>query len=95
MLACHGMASCAAAQTPSSLEVRSLAASCAACHGTAGHALPGSSMPSLAGLPTTYFVARMRTFRDDKLARNVMAQIAKGYDDRQVSELAEYFASHP
>jgi cytochrome c553 len=96
LLACHGLASAATAQTPASLEVRSLAASCAACHGTDGRSPPGSSMPSLAGLPTTYFISRMRTFRDDaRLARSVMAQIAKGYDDQQVNELAEYFASHP
>jgi cytochrome c553 len=94
LLSCLGFASYATAQTPS-LEVRSLAASCAGCHGTDGHALPGSSMPSLAGLPTTYFIARMRTFRDDgTLARSVMAQIAKGYDEQQVRDLAEYFASH-
>jgi cytochrome c553 len=95
MLCYLGFASTTTAQTPS-LEVRSLAASCAGCHGTDGHSLPGSSIPSLAGLSTTYFISRMRTFRTDAtLARSVMAQIAKGYDEQQVRDLAEYFASHP
>jgi len=78
------------------LELRSLAASCAACHGTDGHSAPNSSMPSLAHLPPAYFIARMRAFREDRtLASSVMAQIAKGYDDQQVEKLADFFANTP
>lgn len=90
------MGSIASAQPEESLEVRSLAASCAACHGTEGRSEPGSSIPSLAHLPQPQFMARMRRFReDDALASHVMAQIAKGYDEQQLAQLAAYFASLP
>ena len=36
---------------PADLDVRALAANCAACHGTDGRAAPGSTVPGLAGLP--------------------------------------------
>jgi cytochrome c553 len=78
------------------LELRSLAGSCAACHGTDGHSAPSSSVPSLAHLPREYMIARMRAFREDSsLASSLMAQIAKGYDDQQLEKLADYFASQP
>jgi cytochrome c553 len=93
---CLTLASLADAQGDANLELRSLAASCAACHGTDGHSKAKAQLPSLAHLPTTYFMARMYAFReDDKLAASVMAQIAKGYDDHQLQQLAEYFASQP
>ncbi len=86
----------ASARGDANLELQSLAASCAACHGTDGHSAPNSSMPSLAHLPPAYFIARMRAFREDRtLASSVMAQIAKGYDDQQVERLADYFANVP
>ena len=93
---CLAMTSLADAQGNANLELRSLAASCAACHGTDGHSKAQASLPSLAHLPATYFMARMHAFReDDKLATSVMAQIAKGYDDHQLQQLAEYFAGQP
>jgi cytochrome c553 len=77
-------------------ELRSLAASCAGCHGTDGHSGPKSALRSLTQLPPEDFLARMRAFREDpNLASTVMAQIAKGYDDQQVDALAKYFASQP
>jgi len=86
----------ASAHAGETLELRSLAASCAACHGTDGHSQGGASLPSLAHLPQAYFLARMRAFRDDDaLAANVMAQIAKGYDEQQLQQLAGYFARQP
>jgi len=96
LLACFAALAFGAARAESNLELRSLAASCAACHGTDGHSLPGSPLASLAHLPPAYFVDRMRAYRDDAtLASSVMAQIAKGYDDHQVEMLADYFASQP
>jgi cytochrome c553 len=95
-IACFALASFASAQTEANLELRSLAASCAACHGTDGHSAPTSSLPSLAHLRPEYFIERMRAFREDPALRsNVMAQIAKGYDTQQVEQLATYFANQP
>ena len=39
----------AQAQNDAAQRVRSLAASCAGCHGTDGHAIAGSAVPRLAG----------------------------------------------
>ncbi len=96
LLAGMALPSVVAAQEAANLPLRSLAASCAACHGTEGHSEPKSTVPALAHLPAAYFIARMHAFREDQtLASGVMAQIAKGFDDTQVEQLAAYFASQP
>jgi cytochrome subunit of sulfide dehydrogenase len=75
------------------LRSGSLAATCAQCHGTAGRALPGSAVPGLAGLPATYLVEQMKAFKTGTRTATVMHQIAKGYSDAQVEQLAAYFAA--
>ncbi len=75
------------------LQVRSLAASCGACHGTDGAAAPGAAMVPLAGYPKEAMVTQMRAFRDGSRAATVMHQIARGYTDRQIEVLADYFVS--
>ncbi|GIL05688.1 MAG: hypothetical protein BroJett031_22080 [Betaproteobacteria bacterium] len=80
-----------AAQDPP--QVRTLAGSCANCHGTAGRAV--GAMPSLAGLAPAYFVEQMRQFRDGRRPATVMHQIAKGYSDDEIALLAEFFARQP
>jgi hypothetical protein len=55
------MLAATAAQTqqsrPADLELRSLAANCAACHGTDSRSAPDSSVPGLAGMPREQRVA--------------------------------------
>ena len=75
------------------LRSGSLAATCAQCHGTAGRALPGAVVPGLAGLPAPYLVEQMKAFKTGTRAATVMHQIAKGYSDTQVEQLAAYFAA--
>jgi sulfide dehydrogenase cytochrome subunit len=80
------------------LHVRSLAAACAACHGTDGAAVRGSAIPRLAGLPREYLVRRMRAYRDGTgpaTVATVMQQIAKGFNEAQTAELAAYFEQQP
>ncbi len=74
-------------------DVRLLAATCAACHGTDGRAVPGSGVARLAGLPKADFVQQMRAFREGTRDATVMQQIAKGFADAQVSALGDYFAA--
>ncbi len=69
-----------------------MAASCAACHGTDGDAVPGGAMPRLAGLRADYFVQQMRSFREGTRPATVMQQIARGFDDAQTDALAAFFA---
>jgi cytochrome c553 len=82
-----------AAQGTTDLQVRSLAATCATCHGTEGRAVPGEPMIPLAGLPKDYMVAQMHAFRDGKRPATVMHQLAKGYSDAQIEAVAAYFAA--
>ena len=73
-------------------QTRALAATCANCHGTDGHAVQGQAMPRLAGLQKAYIVEQMQAFRDGKRAATVMHQLAKGYSNEQIDALAGFFA---
>ncbi len=82
-----------AADGPAALRTRSLAAQCAQCHGTDGRALPGAEVPGLAGLPASYLAEQMKAFRSGSRPSSVMQQLAKGFNDAQVEQLARFFAS--
>lgn len=73
------------------LQVRSMAASCAGCHGTAGIAQPG--MQSLAGQTKDELLKKMMDFKTGKRPATIMHQLSKGYSDQQIEELASYFAA--
>ena len=73
---------------------RSLAATCASCHGTDGRSVT-QEVASLAGLPKDYLVAQMKAFRDGARAATVMPQIAKGYSDAQIELVADYLSRRP
>ena len=88
-----GLASGALAQDKDSLYVKSLAATCANCHGTNGKAVDGSSVMGLAGLDKSYTVAQMKAFQAGTRPATVMHQISKGYSDAQIELLASYFAA--
>lgn len=75
------------------LRQRTLAAACAQCHGTAGKAAPGTPLASLAGMPAAYTVVQMKAFKSGERSATVMHQIAKGYSDEQIAQLAAYFAA--
>lgn len=69
---------------------RDLAAGCAVCHGTAGRSAGG--MPALAGLDKAYIERRMSEFKTGARPATVMHHIARGYDERQIALIAEYFS---
>ena len=83
------------AQDVQALRLRSLAATCAACHGTDGRAAEGAALPGLAALPAPYLVAQMQAFKSGARAGTVMPQLAKGYSDAQIAQLAAWFARTP
>ncbi|HWH83377.1 MAG TPA: c-type cytochrome, partial [Burkholderiaceae bacterium] len=74
-------------------HARGLAATCAQCHGTDGQAPPGSAMRALAGMPASYLAQQMLAFRSGERAGTVMPQLAKGYSDAQIAQIAAYFAA--
>jgi cytochrome c553 len=71
---------------------RSLAATCANCHGTEGRSA-STEVISLAGLPKDLIVQRMSEFKNGKRPATVMHQLAKGYTDQQIELMAGYFAA--
>jgi len=75
------------------LYVKSLAATCANCHGTNGRAVDGSSVVSIAGLDKAYTIAQMNAFKSGTRPATIMHQLSKGYSDAQVELLATYFAA--
>lgn len=81
---------CLAAQADA-LQIRSMAASCAGCHGTNGVAQPG--MESLAGKPKDDLLTKMQDFKSGKKPATLMNQLAKGYSDEQIVQLAIYFSA--
>ena len=80
------------AQDAQRLRTRSLAATCAQCHGTDGRAPDGAAVPGLAGMPVPYLVEQMSAFKSGTRAGSVMPQLAKGFSDAQIGELAAWFA---
>ena len=75
------------------LRTRSLAASCAHCHGTDGQAVQGQAMVKLAGLPADYTLAQLMAFRNGTRPATIMHQLAKGYTPEQLAAVAAYFAT--
>ena len=75
--------------------VRSMAASCAACHGTNGRAAPGSTVAGLAGRSRDDLVQLMGQFKAGQRPATVMHQIAKGYTEAEIAAMADYFSRLP
>ena len=91
-LAASGLSQAQDAATQA-LYTRSLAATCANCHGTDGRALQGSNLASIAGMDRSYLSAQLRAFKSGARPATVMHQISKGYSDAQIDTLAGYFAA--
>jgi cytochrome c553 len=80
---------CASAQD--SAQARSLAATCANCHGTDGRSVGG--MEPLAGMAKGEMVRKLNEFRTGAKPATVMHQLAKGYTEQQIDLIAGYFAA--
>lgn len=83
----------AAASKSESLRTRSLAATCAQCHGTDGRAIEGEALSRLAGLPQDYLLTQLMAFRTGQRPATIMHQITRGYSQEQLETLAAYFAA--
>ena len=86
--------SVAAAGDPASASqaARSVAATCAACHGTEGRSdVPGT--PLLAGLDRELILSKLKTFREPASKGQAMHHLASGYTAEQEALVADYFSS--
>jgi cytochrome c553 len=81
----------AQAQPADAVQLRSWAAACANCHGTHGVAEKG--MESLAGQKQDELLKKLLDFKTGRKPATLMHQIAKGYSDEQLQQLAGYFAA--
>jgi cytochrome c553 len=82
------------------LHVRTLAASCAACHGTLGnnaqlHAPDASKLVQLAAIKPTEFINAMQAFKSGSRVATVMHRHARGLTMQEISDLAEFFSEQP
>ncbi len=87
------LAATAGTASAQSTDVRYLAANCANCHGTNGQAANGGGMPALAGLSAAYISEQMLAFKTGKRQGTIMHQLAKGYSDAEITQMAAYFAA--
>jgi cytochrome c553 len=78
---------------PQTLYVRTLAANCAQCHGTEGHTVPGSPLPPLAGRTREELLSQLKAFKAGTRPSTIMQQLARGYSDAQLEQLAAFFAA--
>src|SRR6476620_635453 len=81
----------APAQDAASLQIATLASTCAACHGTQGQAV-GSALPPLAGMPRDSMLEQLRAFRAGTRPSTIMQQLSKGFTEAQLEQIAGYFA---
>lgn len=81
---------CAWGQSSVSMEIRLMAASCAACHGHEGRST-GVGLP-LAGQTAEVLSSKLLGFKSGQIPGTVMQQHAKGYSDDELKRLAQYFS---
>jgi len=78
------------------VHIRSLAASCAACHGTQGNAVSidntTDSNPALAGVNKVDIISKLQAFKSGERFSTVMHRHAKGLTADEITALAEYFS---
>ena len=75
-------------------QVRTWAATCAACHGTEGR--DQGAIPAIAGRGADTLYRALIEFKGgQRPAATVMHQHAKGYSDDELRRIAQYFAALP
>ncbi len=72
---------------------RNLAATCANCHGSNGHAVQGSGMVTLAGQEKASIFQKLVDYKSGNKPASIMHQIAKGYSEAQLALIADYLAA--
>lgn len=90
LLVSTGLALAPAAHTDELDRAALLSASCEGCHGTGGRS-PGA-IPAIAGKSADYLRETLESFRSGEKQATVMGRHANGYSEKEIREIAEYFA---
>jgi len=74
------------AQSPQTLSLyhRSLAATCANCHGTDGKGVVDGGMPLINNLSSQQMLEQLKAYKSGAREGTIMPQLAKGYSDEQL-----------
>ena len=72
----------------SNLYKRSLAATCANCHGTDGKGVVDGGMPLINNLTSEQMLTQLKAFKSGAREGTIMPQLAKGYSDEQLETIA-------
>ena len=67
-----------------------IALPCLGCHGPSGNS-PGNSIPSISGLSKEYFIKSFNAYKYDNRDNYIMRIIAKGYTEKQIIAMSNYF----
>ena len=70
------------------LYQRSLAATCANCHGTNGNGVVDGGMPLINNLSSAKILSTLQEYKSGERQGTVMPQLAKGYSDEQLEIIA-------
>ena len=76
---------------PAGKEGMLLSLSCTSCHGTYGIS-PGT-IPTIYRKSSEYIIETMKELRNGERDSTVMGRIAKGYSDREIFLIANYFSN--
>jgi len=68
-----------------------LASMCVTCHGPDGKG--AKKIPKLKGLEVSDIVQSMKGFKTGEESSTIMGRYAKGYTDKEIQLMAEYFAT--
>jgi len=75
------------------LHLRTMVATtCFQCHGTHGRKVPGTPLPSLAGMDRNLLRATLMGFRDGTRQGTVMNQFMRGFTPEQIDAISTYFS---
>ncbi|MGC4076308.1 MAG: c-type cytochrome [Rubrivivax sp.] len=80
-------------RTDEALAARSIAATCANCHGPEGRSR--GTIKTLAGQPAERILQSLAEFRSGTQPSTIMAQLLRGYSDEQLRLAAQWFAAQP
>ncbi len=72
---------------------KALAGQCRTCHGMDGFATIPIA-PHIGGEPADYIAGQLTAFRDGTRTHEMMSVVARSLDDREIADLAAWYAGH-